>query len=92
MCLNQVVLYPIKNSTNSSDVPYLTGSNFVSVYSLVQIVFHWGYNDYQGSEHQLNSIKYPLEVNIVEFLKENFFLSVSKRCSWYIKTRPVLSL
>lgn len=31
-------------------------------FNLVGAHFHWGWNDYQGSEHLINEKKYPLEV------------------------------
>lgn len=51
---------------NESLVPFITSSNQKPEvkYHLIQFHFHWGFNIYQGSEHHLNSIKYPLEVLI----------------------------
>ena len=37
-------------------------SNFGEKFDLFQLHFHWGRNDYQGSEHQINDKKFPLEV------------------------------
>jgi carbonic anhydrase len=46
---------------------FITGSNFDSNQSffLEQLHFHWGYNNWQGSEHTINDNKYPLEVHLV---------------------------
>jgi carbonic anhydrase len=40
----------------------MTGSNFGDTFDLLQFHFHWGENDYQGSEHYLDGDKFPLEV------------------------------
>jgi len=32
-------------------------------FDLLQFHFHWGYNDFHGSEHLIDTQKYPLEVN-----------------------------
>jgi carbonic anhydrase len=40
----------------------VNGSDFTEQYTLLQFHFHWGENEYQGSEHFLNGDKYPLEV------------------------------
>jgi hypothetical protein len=40
----------------------IDGSNFREKLNLLQFHFHWGQNDYQGSEHQINERKFPLEV------------------------------
>ena len=39
-----------------------SGSDFDEEFYLDSLHFHWGYNDYQGSEHLFDGIKYPLEV------------------------------
>jgi hypothetical protein len=39
------------------------GSDFgIEQFKLLQFHFHWGWNDYQGSEHQINFVKYSAEV------------------------------
>jgi carbonic anhydrase len=43
-------------------MPSITGSNFEDEFKLKQLHFHWGYNDYQGSEHLIDNEKFPLEV------------------------------
>jgi hypothetical protein len=36
--------------------------------------FHWGFNDYQGSEHLIDYEKFPLEVRFLRYLmKFNLF-------------------
>lgn len=54
------VIFTPENSTM-----ILGGSNFKEKYRLVQFHFHWGENEYQGSEHYINGIKYPLEFHMV---------------------------
>jgi carbonic anhydrase len=43
----------------------LSGGNLPQTYYLAQFHFHWGYNDYEGSEHTINSVKFPLEMHMV---------------------------
>lgn len=49
--------------TNINDEKFsINGSNFGKQFDLLQFHFHWGYNNFQGSEHQINGEKFPLEV------------------------------
>ena len=43
----------------------ISGADLLEEYYLDQIHLHWGYNIYQGSEHTINGIKYPLEMHFV---------------------------
>jgi len=54
------------------------GSDFEAdaEYTLLQFHFHWGHNDYQGSEHQVNGKKFPLELHLVHQSKKDKSLSV----------------
>lgn len=40
----------------------ISGADLKTTYKLAQIHFHWGENNYQGSEHLLDDEKFPLEV------------------------------
>ena len=44
---------------------FISGSDFTDTFNLQQFHFHWGWNDYQGSEHRINFKEYPLEVIII---------------------------
>lgn len=46
------------------------GSDFEYDYELLQFHFHWGQNDYQGSEHYIDSDKFPLEMHLVHKSKQ----------------------
>ncbi len=46
-------------------MPYISGSDFTTIYSFVNFHFHWGYNQYEGSEHYINERKFPLEMHMV---------------------------
>ncbi|RNA05907.1 carbonic anhydrase 4-like [Brachionus plicatilis] len=52
---------------NKTLTPYITGSDFKpeNKYYLKEFHFHWGFNIYQGSEHHLDSNKFPLEIHLV---------------------------
>jgi hypothetical protein len=53
----------------------MSGSNFNEVFKVVELHVHWGENDYQGSEHLLEGIKYPLEVSrLVAALSTRFLV------------------
>jgi hypothetical protein len=34
----------------------------MDIFDVLQFHFHWGENDYQGSEHYIDGIKFPAEV------------------------------
>lgn len=43
----------------------IRGANLPGIFRLKQFHFHWGFNAYQGSEHTIDGIKYPLEIHFV---------------------------
>ncbi|CAF3415229.1 unnamed protein product [Rotaria socialis] len=55
-----IVVYPPTSARLS-----ISGANLSEIFYLVQFHFHWGYNAYQGSEHTIDGIKYPLEIHFV---------------------------
>lgn len=57
-----VLVNPIEMPLNRVSI---RGSDFELEYYLQQIHFHWGINNYQGSEHLINTQKYPLEMHMV---------------------------
>jgi carbonic anhydrase len=57
---NGIVLSPLTNNTLR-----IHGSDFAEAHRLLQFHFHWGKNDFQGSEHTINGRRFPLEVHFV---------------------------
>ncbi|GAU92027.1 hypothetical protein RvY_04176 [Ramazzottius varieornatus] len=45
--------------------PQLQGGALVDKYEVVQLHFHWGEEDFEGSEHRVDGHQYPLELHIV---------------------------
>ena len=43
---------------------YIANGGLPNVYKTAQLHFHWGLEDDQGSEHQIDSASYPMEVSI----------------------------
>ena len=60
----------------SESRPSVSGSDLEDVYYLTTFHFHWGHNEFQGSEHTFNNRKFPLEVTII---------TISIRRSLYFK-------
>lgn len=48
-----------------SNVPTLSGADLLASYTFVELCFHWGWSNSEGSEHTLNNRKYPLEVQVL---------------------------
>lgn len=46
---------------------YITNGGLPNVYKTAQLHFHWGLDNDQGSEHQINSAVYPMELHIVNY-------------------------
>ena len=42
---------------------YISGGDLMNKYQALQIHFHWGADNTQGSEHTVNGHMYPLEVS-----------------------------
>lgn len=58
--------------TNESKAAMLSGGPLGnSVYAFEQLHFHWGENDYEGSEDLINNHSFPMEMHAV-FYKEDY--------------------
>jgi len=55
----------VATQQDSNTVPSINGSNYGKTFSLLQWHLHWGFNVYQGSEHLIDNVKYPLELHLV---------------------------
>ena len=51
----------------SNSAAVLSGGPLSSDYKVLQLHFHWGSDDTQGSEHFYDGQAYPMEVHIVHF-------------------------
>ncbi|XP_030256959.1 carbonic anhydrase-like [Sparus aurata] len=52
------------------DVVEVSGGGLAHVYSTLQFHFHWGSHDSDGSEHTVDSKRYPMEMHIVNKRKD----------------------
>ncbi|KAF2885503.1 hypothetical protein ILUMI_20653 [Ignelater luminosus] len=50
--------------------PVVTGGPLASDYEFVQLHFHWGANDDEGSENTINNNSFPLELHMVFYDKD----------------------
>jgi len=61
----------VQDISKYTPVMKVAGSNFgYHEFEFVNGHFHWGFNDFQGSEHTVDDMKYPLEMHLVHRLKE----------------------
>ncbi|KAK3868595.1 hypothetical protein Pcinc_026030 [Petrolisthes cinctipes] len=59
--------HSVKLTFQMTNTPYVTGGGLASAYKFMQLHFHWGIDDNDGSEHHINSHSYPCEVHLVHF-------------------------
>jgi len=52
---------------NTSSLPRLSGGDLGEAYTFAQAHFHWGANNSQGSEHQIDSMVMPMEMHLVHY-------------------------
>ncbi|XP_034476440.1 carbonic anhydrase 6 [Drosophila innubila] len=60
-----------------SNVPTVSGADLLTSYTFVELCFHWGWSNSEGSEHTLNNRKYPLEMQVLH----RTGASVPRRCT-----------
>ncbi|EDW08838.1 uncharacterized protein Dmoj_GI19344 [Drosophila mojavensis] len=48
-----------------SNVPTISGADLLASYTFVELCFHWGWSNSEGSEHTLNHRKFPLEMQVL---------------------------
>jgi len=54
-------------AVTAEDTPIMEGGGLPNRYKFSQVHFHWGSEDGQGSEHQVNGKTFPLEAHFVHF-------------------------
>lgn len=64
-------------ATFKSGKSNISGGYLLSQFRALQMHFHWGSEDSQGSEHQISGKKYPMEVHIVHYNAEKYPNNVS---------------
>ena len=50
----------------------LSGGGLPGNYKAQQFHFHWGSEDKRGSEHNINGLQYPMEVNLHQHQMDTF--------------------
>ncbi|XP_064600587.1 uncharacterized protein LOC135466815 [Liolophura sinensis] len=53
--------------TMNSGVHYVYGGGLPSTYQTLQLHFHWGSTEHQGSEHTVDGQAFPLELHVVNY-------------------------
>ncbi|GLV42153.1 Carbonic anhydrase 2 [Carabus blaptoides fortunei] len=50
---------------NNKEMPEMSGGPLKGTYRFVQLHFHWGENDNEGSENTINNSSFPMELHLV---------------------------
>lgn len=61
------LIYTVKlrGSWTNNTRPQLQGGPLTDTYDFFQVIFHWGPSNEEGSEHTLDYVRYPMELQIV---------------------------
>ncbi|KOX74526.1 Carbonic anhydrase 3 [Melipona quadrifasciata] len=57
-------LVTVNTMWENSNRPYIEGGCLTSIYDLYSMVFHWGQSNDEGSEHTLDYMRYPMELQV----------------------------
>nr|XP_012148570.1 PREDICTED: carbonic anhydrase 1-like [Megachile rotundata] len=50
--------------------PYVEGGSLTDSYDLCSLVFHWGQSNDEGSEHTIDYVRYPMELQVWHIKRE----------------------
>ncbi|KAF2368433.1 Alpha carbonic anhydrase [Trinorchestia longiramus] len=62
--------HTLQVTSRAARVPMVEGGGLPATYSLAQFHFHWGSVSSRGSEHTIDSVRYPIELHLVHFKNE----------------------
>ncbi|KRT79277.1 hypothetical protein AMK59_8261 [Oryctes borbonicus] len=57
--------HTVQFKLNTNPMPTITGGPLLGKYKFMQFHFHWGAHDEEGSENQVNSHSFPMELHVV---------------------------
>lgn len=55
----------LRGCWTSTTRPQLQGGPLTDTYDFFHVLFHWGPSNEEGSEHTLDYVRYPMELQIV---------------------------
>lgn len=60
------IQFPVIVSTMWGNLnrPYIEGGCLTNIYDLCSMTFHWGQSNDEGSEHTLDYVRYPMELQV----------------------------
>ena len=61
----ETIKFVVANSMEADNLPYFNNKNTQSSYVIQNFRFHWGVSNSEGSEHQIDSQVFPLELHLV---------------------------
>ncbi|XP_043259962.1 carbonic anhydrase 1-like [Colletes gigas] len=64
---NNVVVNTIWNSFSR---PHIQGGSLTKIYDFCSMVFHWGHSNEDGSEHTLDYVRYPMELQVCHISRD----------------------
>lgn len=66
------ILLPVVLNTIWSNLsrPYIQGGSLTNIYDLCSMVFHWGQSNEEGSEHTLDYVRFPMELQVCHINRE----------------------
>ncbi|XP_076650610.1 carbonic anhydrase 3 [Halictus rubicundus] len=55
---------------NASSHPHIEGGPLTNTYDLCSMVFHWGQTNEDGSEHTIDYVRYPMELQVFHLSRD----------------------
>lgn len=67
-----IILFAVIVNTawGSSTRPYIQGGSLTGIYDICSMVFHWGQSNEEGSEHTVDYVRYPMELQVFHIKRD----------------------